>query len=194
MQRLGEAPLIFVEENFLGAEECSALFELMGEEDFVTSNAIFYKSDHCGYCAKFSPETHPLLGGLASKLEAHVGIHPAVPLTLRFRYYQPGEGHPPHRDTYPEGDAILALSMLLSLADTEEGGETHFPLARPAPLSVAPRRGRLTTWWSLRANGEEDPASLHEGLTIRSGIKAVMLAFFYLSPEQVREGVERMGA
>ena len=194
MQRLGDAPLIFLEEDFLGAEECSALIELMGEEEFVTSSALFYKSDHCGYCAEFSPSSHPRLSALASKLEAHVGIRPAVPLTLRFRYYQPGEGHPAHHDTYPDGDAILALSMLLALDDTEAGGETHFPLARPTPLSVAPRRGRLITWWSLDAHGEQDPASLHEGLTIESGIKAVMLAFFYLTPEQVRAGVERMGA
>ena len=138
MQRLGEAPLIFVEEEFLGLEDCNALIGLMGDEEFVTSNALFYKSDHCGYCAEFAPASHPLLAALATRLEDRVGIHPAVPLTLRFRYYQPGEGHPAHRDTYPDGDATLALSMLLSLADTEEGGETDFPLAQPRPLSIAP--------------------------------------------------------
>ncbi len=192
MRRLGEAPLIFLEEEFLEGEACSALLDLMGQEDFVVSNAIFYKSDHCGFCAESPPNAHPLLAMLALRLEARVGIHPATPLTLRFRYYQPGEGHPPHHDTYPDGDATLALSMLLSLVDTEEGGETHFPLAQPAPLSIGPRRGRLTTWWSLRADGQEDPASLHSGLEVKSGYKAVILAFFYLSPEQVREAVERM--
>ena len=193
MQRIGVAPVLFVEEDFLAPEDCAALIELMGEEDFVVPNALFYSSDHCGYCAEFSPEAHPLLARLAQRLEAQVGIHPAVPLTLRFRYYKPGEGHPAHRDTYPDGDATLALSMLLALADTEEGGETHFPLAQPQPLAIAPRRGRLSTWWSLHADGQEDPTSLHAGLEVKSGFKAVMLAFFYLTKEQVREGVGRMG-
>ena len=193
MRRLGQAPLIFLEEDFLEEEACSALLDLMGQEDFVVSNALFYKSDHCGFCAEFPPNAHPLLAMLALRLEARVGIHPATPLTLRFRYYQPGEGHPPHHDTYPDGDATLALSMLLPLVTTPEGGETDFPLAQPAPLSIAPRRGRLTTWWSLMADGQEDPSSLHSGLEVKSGYKAVLLAFFYLNPEQIREGIARMG-
>lgn len=192
LTRIGDQPHLWVQDNFLGKEDCEALLELMVEEEFVTTQALFYGSDNAGFASEFHPEVHPLIATLGQKLEKRVGIHPSTPLTLRFRYYQEGQGHPPHRDTYQDGQATLALSMLLGLADTEEGGETAFSLADPDPIAVVPRQGRLLIWWSLDKEGREDPRSLHEVLKVLSGAKAVILAFFYLSAEQLRNGYDQL--
>ena len=99
--------------------------------------------------------------------------------SFRFRRYAPGEYHPPHLDTYTFEGRTLILTALLYLTDTEAGGETHFPKARPAPVAVRPRRGRLALWFNHRPDGAVDPAALHEALPVRRGVKATVANFLY---------------
>jgi hypothetical protein len=171
-ERVGSAPLLAQIDDFADADTCAALLALWGDAEFVEAEA--------------PANVHPLLQGFASRLIAGCGVEPDEPLCLRFRYYQPGEGHPPHLDHYVLDHGLtLGLTALLPLVDTELGGATVFPSALPTPLSLPARRGRLLLWWSQGANGEADPHSLHAGEAVAVGHKAVLLAFFYLRSERI---------
>lgn len=178
--RLAEAPALWGVDDFLSAAEIAALLELFGDEAFVAAHADLHGSDACGFLAEIRADRHPALHALGRRLEAALGCRPALPLTLRFRYYPEDHGHPPHTDAYAVGEHQLALSVLITLIAPDEGGETRFLDARPAPVAVAPRPGRLIAWTSALAGGADDPASRHDGAPVRRGAKAVLLAFFYL--------------
>ena len=101
-----------------------------------------------------------------------------------------GEGHRPHVDAYTFEDTRLAVSTLLTLIQPEEGGETRFLDARPTPLAVQQRRGRLIAWTSTLPGGADDPASRHDGAPVVRGAKAVLLAFVYRPRSELLAGVE----
>lgn len=69
-----------------------------------------------------------------------------------------GEYHPPHTDTYTvRGENVTLLVTLITyLTDVEEGGETVFPDAVPAPVSIVPKRGGLGVWFSCNEEGGDD--------------------------------------
>ena len=186
MERVGAAPLLAQVEGFADAGACADLLALWGDAAFVASQADYHGHDDCSFVAEALSTAHPLLEDVAGRLVALCGVEPDAPLGVRFRYYQPGEGHPPHLDHYQLDDGLtLSLTALLPLVDTECGGATTFPKARPAPLRLPPNRGRLLLWWSQDAGGEVDPASLHAGEAVERGHKAVLLAFFYLQAARI---------
>jgi hypothetical protein len=185
-ERVGSAPLLAQIDGFADADTCAALLALWGDAEFVEAAADYHGRDRCSFVAEAPANVHPLLQGFASRLIAGCGVEPDEPLCLRFRYYQPGEGHPPHLDHYVLDHGLtLGLTALLPLVDTELGGATVFPSALPTPLSLPPKRGRLLLWWSQDARGEADPHSLHAGEAVAVGHKAVLLAFFYLRSERI---------
>jgi prolyl 4-hydroxylase len=68
------------------------------------------------------------------------------------------------------------------LTDVAEGGETAFPRFNNAPqpsdfkdctkgLLVRPQRGKVIIFYSLTANGDLDPLSLHGACPVKEGIK-----------------------
>lgn len=72
-----------------------------------------------------------------------------------------GQYHPPHTDTYTVSeDVTLLVTLITYLTDVEEGGETAFPDAVPAPVSISPKRGGLGVWFSCNPEGRDDKCAL----------------------------------
>ena len=104
--------------------------------------------------------------------------------------YGIGQFYKRHTDSL-EDDSPRMATLLIYLADPEEGGETAFPegsqwsnpklknmydseLSECAKGSVAfkPRRGDGLLFWSIQPDGKtEDPASMHEGCPVIKGAK-----------------------
>lgn len=171
-------------DDFLSAEEQAALLKLWGDAEFVEAEARHYGFDNTGFSAEMEVSAHPLLAKVLARLDEVLDARSVVAPSLRFRYYQEGQGRPPHTDTYSIDEGTLGLTAMLCLAAPNAGGETVFPEALPSPLVVEPRPGRLLCWTSTLPDGQEDPRSRHAGLPVVSGAKAILLAFYYLAPSE----------
>lgn len=132
-----------------------------------------------GRSAELAVAGDPVLSAIAARACEVTGLRNLAPTTLRFRHYRPGEHHPPHTDLYRVGAARLTLTAMLTLVEPIAGGQTYFPEASPAPLSVSPKRGRLLLWFSVTPDGAEDPRSLHQGLPVLAGEKITITQFIY---------------
>jgi prolyl 4-hydroxylase len=100
---------------------------------------------------------------------------------LQVLCYGPGGATAPHFDfvapTNPANQASVARSgqristLLVYLADVDEGGETVFPRAG---WSVQPRAGNAIYFESCNRRGQLDPQSLHAGHPVVRGEKWVV--------------------
>lgn len=177
--RLAARPALWVVDDHLGDADVEALLALFGDESFVTAAADEVVWDAAGFCAEIAAARHPLLDRVCRRVEALLGTRSALPPRVRFRYYRHEQSHPPHFDAYSEQGATLAVTVLMTLIAPQSGGETRFPDAEPAPVAVAPRRGRLVAWTNTLPGGAVDPASRHDAAPVAAGAKAVVLVFIY---------------
>ncbi len=182
--RLASAPDLWVVDGVVTAREIALVLAFVGDEDNVRELAAHANVTSSGFAAEFEADCAPFLERLTDRFCEIVGVGSKLTPTLRFRYYGEGEGHPPHLDAYERQGHLLAVSALLFLSDTDAGGETTFPKARPEPIAVAPRAGRLIAWTNYLAGGRPDPASRHAGKPVLRGSKSVLLAFSYLPPAE----------
>jgi prolyl 4-hydroxylase len=115
--------------------------------------------------------------------------------------YGIGQFYKRHTDSL-ENDSPRIATLLIYLADPEEGGETAFPegsawshpgladvfdpeLSECAKGHVAfkPRRGDGLLFWSIHPDGKtEDPASLHEGCPVVKGAKWTTTVWVHSMP------------
>lgn len=105
--------------------------------------------------------------------------------------YHEGEFYHEHYDNRADSPLTRAATIIVYLCDTEEGGATSFPRAvtgwteqsdwqLPPKVSFGPRgqgikvfpvQGRALIFWSKRADGSEDPNSIHAADTVVRGNK-----------------------
>lgn len=69
-------------------------------------------------------------------------------------------------------------TLILYLADVEEGGATYLPTL---DMAVHPRRG-MALWFDYCDNGKTDPRSLHGGTPIIRGEKWIATKWFRERP------------
>ena len=100
---------------------------------------------------------------------------------LQVLRYQPGQEYKPHIDAIPGLDNQRIATMLIYLNDGFEGGETHFI---DVGLTVAARRGDAILFRNVTEDGRPNPAVIHAGLPVRSGVKL-------LASRWIRERVTR---
>ena len=178
--RLADQPHIWAVDDFIDADTAAAALAVFSEEAFLAENADHYGWDSRSFAAEIMAARHPVLAAIMARVEAAVGHRSAHEPTFRFRWYNEGQGHPPHTDAYTFEDTRLSISTLIGLACPEAGGETRFPDALPEPVAVAPRLGRLVAWTSTTAGGVTDPYSRHDGAVVIAGTKGILLGFLYL--------------
>lgn len=65
------------------------------------------------------------------------------------------------------------------LNDVPAGGATRF---KTINKTVQPQRGTLLAWHNLLPDGRPNPATLHQGMKVRSGVKYVLTKWFRERP------------
>jgi len=105
--------------------------------------------------------------------------------------YTPGQEYKPHYDTLPQDSGTGAdeqarggqrlRTVLVGLTAGYEGGETEFPRL---DLSVCLSRGDAVVFASADEAGTPEPASLHAGRPVTSGMK-------WLASKWMRAGIYR---
>jgi prolyl 4-hydroxylase len=177
---------LYLAEAFATAAECDHVLRLAADPLWLAVRGVESQLGVAGLSCELPVAGEPVLEALARRTYALLGLDNDFGHTLRFRRYGPGEYHPPHLDQFQIGDAWLIATALLYLTDTLEGGDTYFPRAQPAPVSLAPRRGRLAFWFNHLPAGAPDPASLHEALPVVQGQKATLGNFIYKPVDSAR--------
>jgi prolyl 4-hydroxylase len=61
----------------------------------------------------------------------------------------------------------------------EEGGATRF---KTIGKTVQPKAGKLLAWSNLLPDGSPNPATLHQGMKVRRGVKYIITKWFRERP------------
>lgn len=93
--------------------------------------------------------------------------------------YRPGQQYRPHLDTLSQVDNQRVATMLIYLNDGYQGGETAFP---KLGLKVRAHKGDALLFFNLRADGQPNPMTLHEGVVVASGEKFVASRWIRRAP------------
>ena len=191
VQRVPDSRLeLFVVRGFVSAEEQAALVALI-EADRRPSTIVddigverFRTSETCD----LNP-THPLVAEVNERISALLGLDDRHGEPLQGQRYAPGQEFKAHTDTFEPGRADYFLhcaesgnrtwTAMVYLNDVEEGGATRF---KTINKTIQPEAGKLLAWNNLLPDGRPNPATLHQGMKVRRGVKYILTRWYRERP------------
>ncbi|HEX8446479.1 MAG TPA: 2OG-Fe(II) oxygenase [Sphingomonas sp.] len=127
----------------------------------------------------------PIVAALDARIAALLGIDPALGEPLQGQRYAVGQEFKPHTDYFePTGldyHRYCAVSgqrtwtAMLYLNVPEAGGATRF---KAIDKTIQPETGKLLCWNNRLPDGRVNPATLHQGMKVRQGVKYVVTKWF----------------
>ncbi|CAN5234711.1 hypothetical protein BH24PSE1_BH24PSE1_06430 [soil metagenome] len=181
---------LFVVRGFLDAATCARLIELVDArrrpseiaDDIGVAN--FRTSETCDLDWR-----DPLVGRVDSKIANLLGLELSASEPLQGQRYAPGQEFKPHTDTFEPGGYDYYVhtaqtgqrtwTAMVYLNEPEDGGATRF---KAVGKTIQPQAGKLVTWNNLLADGTPNPATLHQGMKVRRGVKYVITKWFRERP------------
>ena len=191
VQRVPSAKLtLFLRRGFLDPEVCTALIAQIDAQRRPSTisdpngDAAFRTSETCDLDA-----SDPLVAALDASILAFTGLAAAHGEPMQGQRYAVGQEFKGHTDYFDPGgvdyDRFCSVAgqrswtVMLYLNQPEAGGATRF---KAIDKIVQPEIGKLLAWNNLRADGTPNPATLHQGMKVRSGVKYVITKWFRLRP------------
>ncbi|MGN6377069.1 MAG: prolyl hydroxylase family protein [Sphingomonas sp.] len=181
-----DAAQIYYQPDYLDAQQCDALMRTIDSNRrpstlLSSSNyADFRTSESCDM-DRWSDDIRPIDEGLARLL----GLAPEYGETMQGQRYAPGQQFRAHHDYFHETEEYWqrvkheggqrTWTAMIYLNDVEEGGATWFP---QAGVRFRPRRGLLLVWNNMGTDGMPNPATLHEGMPVVTGVKYIITKWF----------------
>jgi prolyl 4-hydroxylase len=203
-KRLGQTPGIqrvpsraldlFILRDFLDSDTCAALIERIDERRRPSEI-----SDDIGIANYRTSETcdldwrDPLVAQVDTKIGNLLGLPLAASEPLQGQRYAPGQEFKPHTDTFEPGGYDFYVhtaetgqrtwTAMIYLNEPEEGGATRF---KTIGKTIQPESGKLLAWNNLLPDGTPNPATLHQGMKVRRGVKYVLTKWFRERPPSLR--------
>jgi prolyl 4-hydroxylase len=181
---------LFIARRFLDEETCAALIEMIDAQrrpsDIVDDTGIanFRTSETCDL-----DSTDPVVAKVNGKISELLGIPLDHSEALQGQRYAPGQEFKPHTDTFNPGGYDFYVhtasqgqrtwTAMIYLNEPEDGGATRF---KTIGKTIQPEAGKLLAWNNLLADGEPNPATLHQGMKVRRGTKYVLTKWFREGP------------
>lgn len=178
---------LYCAEEFLTEEECEHLVELM--KDHLRPSTItiadepdqfFRRSQTCDLGLLQDPVTERIDRRICEAMQ----IDPALAEPTQAQRYDVGDEFKAHTD-YFEAYELERFStpdwgqrswtFMIYLNEPAEGGETAF---MNLGLSIKPRAGRAVIWNNLLPDGQPNPDTLHHGMPVKAGTKAIITKWF----------------
>jgi prolyl 4-hydroxylase len=179
-----------IQPGFLSAADCDAIRQIATQQGFMTSRVVsngkaagaLDTSVRVSEQAWIKPENHPVVMKLYRQVEKMTG----VPITrfedMQVVRYQEGGHYKEHYDCCRDDEQCddfwrlggrrvhTVLVYLNGRDEVQEGGETAFPRLG---LEVAPEKGKMIWFQSIRADGTLNTDSLHAGKPVTKGSEKV---------------------
>ncbi|EGI55235.1 2OG-Fe(II) oxygenase superfamily protein [Sphingomonas sp. S17] len=187
VQRLPSPKLtLFVKRDVLPPELCA---ELMTRIDAVRRPSTI--ADPNGDSAFRTSETGDLPPDDPAVIETErriamlTGLSAVYGEPIQGQRYAVGQEFKPHTDYFDLNGAdyhrYCGLSgnrtwtVMLYLNTPEAGGATRF---KAADKMIQPEPGKLVAWSNRRADGSLNPATLHQAMKVRAGVKYVITKWY----------------
>ncbi len=177
---------IFVARDFLSRAECEGLIEMIDAERMPsqllapTEDPEFRTSDSCNL-----DPYNPLVQQVDAKIANLLGIDQRQSETVQGQRYAVGQQFKLHHDFFYPGEPYWeemqrtggqrTWTAMVFLNVPDGGGQTQFS---NAGITVAPRAGNLLAWNNLKADGEPNFYSLHQGCPVSAGVKYIITKWF----------------
>jgi prolyl 4-hydroxylase len=181
---------LFIRRGLLEPELCAALIERI---DAVRRPSTI--ADPNGDASYRTSETgdldgiDPAVAEVEARIAALTGLDPAHGEPIQGQRYAVGQEFKGHTDYFePNGvdyDRYCAASgnrtwtVMIYLNEPEAGGATRF---KAIDKIVPPETGKLLAWNNRRPDGALNPATLHQGMKVRAGVKYVVTKWFRERP------------
>ena len=181
---------LFIVKGFLDEETCAELIERIDlqrrpstiADDYGIAN--FRTSETCDL-----DSSDPFVARVDAQFCDLLGIPPDRGEPLQGQRYAPGQEFKPHTDTFNPGGYDFYVhtanqgqrtwTAMVYLNEPEDGGATRF---KTIGKTIQPETGKLLAWNNLLADGQPNPATLHQGMKVRKGTKYVLTKWFRESP------------
>ena len=177
---------LFIARDFIGPVLCDALIERI---DAVRRPSTI--ADPNGDAAFRTSETgdlsasDPVVQAVEARLAAFTGLDPAYGEPLQGQRYAVGQEFKGHTDYFePQGADFQRYcsvagnrtwTVMVYLNAPRAGGATRF---KAADKIIQPETGKLVAWNNRRADGSLNPATLHQGMKVRDGVKYVITKWY----------------
>lgn len=181
---------LFIVKGFLDEETCAELIERIDlqrrpstiADDYGIAN--FRTSETCDL-----DSSDPFVARVDAQFCDLLGIPLDRGEPLQGQRYAPGQEFKPHTDTFNPGGYDFYVhtanqgqrtwTAMVYLNEPEDGGATRFKIIGK---TIQPETGKLLAWNNLLADGQPNPATLHQGMKVRRGTKYVLTKWFRESP------------
>ncbi|MCW2367064.1 prolyl 4-hydroxylase [Sphingobium sp. B7D2B] len=187
IQRLPRRDLtLFVRKGFLDSDECAGLIDRIEANRRPSTIA-----DDLGYEAFRTSETcdledsDPFVAAINAKLAAYSGIDPAQGEQLQGQRYAVGQEFKAHTDYFEPGGMDFerycgrsgnrTWTLMVYLNQPAAGGATRFT---QVDKMIQPETGKLVAWNNRLPDGTMNPATIHHGMKVRSGVKYIITKWY----------------
>jgi len=177
---------LFAVGDFLTADECAQLCAMI---DAVAHPSALHEVGYdSGFRTSYSGDLDPrdaFVVGISQRIDALIGVDPAIGEPVQGQRYLPGQQFKPHNDWFYTTESYWPLedarggqrswTAMAYLNDVEEGGATLFAALG---FQIEPRRGALLIWNNALPDGRPNEATLHAGLPVVHGAKYVITKWY----------------
>lgn len=181
---------LYIVRGFLDPAVCAALIERIDERRRPSEIA-----DDVGIANFRTSETcdldwlDPVVDETDRKIADLLGLPLDASEPIQGQRYSSGQEFKPHTDTFEPGGYDFFVhtaesgqrtwTAMIYLNEPLEGGATRF---KTVGRSIRPEIGKLLAWNNLLPDGRPNPATLHQGMKVRRGIKYVITKWFRERP------------
>lgn len=181
---------LFLARGFLDPALCAAVIDRIDAKRRPSTisdpngDAAFRTSETCDLDAN-----DPVVGAVERRIAALTGLDPHHGEPIQGQRYAVGQEFKLHTDYFePTGvdyhrycdiAGNRTWTAMIYLNTPEAGGATRF---KAIDKIVAPETGKLLCWNNRRADGTPNPATLHQGMKVRAGVKYIVTKWFRERP------------
>ncbi|MFA6115734.1 MAG: 2OG-Fe(II) oxygenase [Sphingomonas sp.] len=181
---------LFLRRGFLNPETCAAVIARIDSTRRPSTisddngDAAFRTSETCDL-----DPLDPVVAEVETKIMAFTGLNPVFGEPMQGQRYAVGQEFKGHTDYFePSGvdyerycgvAGNRTWTVMIYLNEPEAGGATRF---KTIDKIVQPETGKLLAWNNRRPDGSLNPATIHQGMKVRSGVKYVITKWFREKP------------